>query len=370
MLNEKKIRVLHIVTYMGRGGLETMIMNYYRYIDRKKIQFDFLVHRDFEADYDAEIESLGGKIYRLPQLNPISDKYLKALDHFFEEHTEYPIVHCHLDCMAGIPLKYAKKHNVLVRIAHAHSSSQTKDKKYLLKLYYKQKIRKYASHLLACADAAGKWMFQTNDFTVLNNAIDTSKYKYNEETNMQIRGKWNVPKDAIVVGHVGRFAPPKNHMFLISVFAEIVKRNEKAILLLVGDGELRSNAEEQVKMLGLEKQVIFAGQCSNVDELLQCMNVFVFPSIYEGLPVSLVEAQAAGLPCLISDKVPIECKKTDLVKQIGLQESKETWADEILKAAMCSKKDTSKEIIESGFDIVENAKWLENFYIKAMKEEK
>ena len=146
----RQIRVLQVVTYMGRGGLETMLMNYYRKIDREKIQFDFLVHRDFETDYDEEIQRLGGRIYRLSRLNPVSKVYLDQLDSFFKEHREYRIVHSHLDCMAGIPLKYAKKNGVPVRIAHAHNSNQTKDKKYLLKLLYKRMIPKYATDFYAC----------------------------------------------------------------------------------------------------------------------------------------------------------------------------------------------------------------------------
>lgn len=359
------IRILHIVTYMGRGGLETMIMNYYRHIDRDKVQFDFLVHREFEADYDEEIKSLGGRIYHLPRLNPIGKEYLQQLDTFFVEHKEYKIVHSHLDCMAGIPLKYAKKHGVPVRIAHAHSSNQTKDKKYLLKLWYKRNISQYATHLFACAEAAGQWMFHTNDFKVLNNAINSKEYVYTQCIADKVREEFGISKDSFVIGHVGRFAAPKNHMFLVEVFAELCKQVPNARLLLVGDGELRSDVETKVKELSIEKQVVFAGLRSDVNELLQAMDVFVFPSVYEGLPVSIVEAQAAGLPCFISDKVPIECKKTDLVQQIDLTSDVEVWVRNILSVKGQKKKDYSKEIKLAGFDIIENAKWLEEFYVNA-----
>ena len=181
------IRILHIVTYMGRGGLETMIMNYYRNIDRSKVQFDFLTHRQERWDYDDEIEKLGGKIYRLPRLNPFSPSYLKALDGFFKEHKEYKIVHCHQDCLSGIPLKYAKKNGVPFTIAHSHSSNQNKDLKYLVKLAAKKNICKYSDHLFACGKEAGEWMFNTSDFEILNNAIDTKKYIYNEEKSLKIK---------------------------------------------------------------------------------------------------------------------------------------------------------------------------------------
>lgn len=362
------IRILQVVTHMNRGGLETMIMNYYRRIDRSKVQFDFLVHRTEEAAYDAEILALGGKIYRLSPMNPLSRRYLSKLDSFFSDHQEYRIVHCHLDCMAGIPLKYAKKHGVPVRIAHSHNSSQTRDVKYPLKLFYKRNIPHYATDLFACGEDAGRWMFGTEKFTVLNNAIDASAYCCNAEVAGEIRRELGIASDALVVGHVGRFCPPKNHSFLIDVFSRVLKQRPGSVLVLVGGGELQHQAELQVRKLGIEKNVIFTGVRSDVPRLLQAMDVFQFPSIYEGLPVSIVEAQAAGLPCLISDKVPIECKKTDLVKQISLAESVDAWADAVLDAAKVPRRNTLEEIRAAGFDIAENAKWLEEYYLSKQKE--
>ena len=354
------IRILHIVTYMGRGGLETMLMNYYRAIDRTKVQFDFLTHRDFRADYDDEIEALGGKIFRLPNLNPFSRSYLGALDRFFQEHPEYRIVHSHLDCMSAIPLKAAKKHGVPVRIAHSHSSRQDRDLKYPLKLLFKRRISGQATQLFACGKEAGKWMFGTDDFRVLNNAIDAERYRFDPEVRQEVRKELGIPADAPVVGHVGRFMAPKNHGFLLRIFAELP---DHARLLLVGDGELRAENERLAEELGIRDRVIFAGLRSDVDRMLQAMDVFVFPSLYEGLPLSIIEAQAAGLPCLISDKVPIECKKTELVTQIPLGASPAEWAEAVLSAAEAPRGDTLAQIREAGFDIRANAEWLQNYYL-------
>lgn len=360
----RQIRVLHVVTYMGRGGLETMLMNYYRKIDRKKIQFDFLVHRDFEADYDEEIRQLGGRIYRMNRLNPVSRDYLNQLNTFFKDHPEYRIVHSHLDCMAGIPLKYAKKNGVPVRIAHAHSSNQTKDKKYLLKLLYKRIIPKYATDFYACSEAAGKWMFGSREFLILNNAIDSQKYSYNPEKARRVRDALKISKNMLVVGHVGRFHPPKNHEMIVKIFSEVLKRVSDAKLLLVGDGYLQHTVRDQVAALGIQDHVIFTGVRSDVCDLMQAMDIFLFPSLYEGLPVSIIEAQAAGLPCIISDKVPLECKKTDLVQQLNLTESFGTWADTVIFAAQQNKRrDTAEEIKKAGFDVSENARQLEAFYL-------
>ena len=354
------IRILHIVTYMGRGGLETMLMNYYRAIDRTKVQFDFLTHRDFRADYDDEIEALGGKIYRLPNLNPFSRSYLGALDRFFREHPEYRIVHSHLDCMSAIPLKAAKKHGVPVRIGHAHNSNQPRDAKYLLKLFYKRMIAGQATQLFACSDEAGRWMFGNADFRVLNNAIDAGKYAFDAAIRSEVRHELGLPADALVVGHVGRFDPQKNHRFLVEIFE---KMPEDARLLLVGNGVLRPDVEQQAEALGIRDRVLFTGVRTDVDQLLQAMDVFLMPSLVEALPVSIVEAKAAGLPCLISDKVPIECKKTDLVTQIPLDASPAEWAEAVFSAAEAPRGDTLAQIREAGFDIRANAEWLQNYYL-------
>ena len=361
------IRVLQVVTYMGRGGLETMLMNYYRHIDHSKVQFDFLTHREFDGDYDKEIKDLGGNVYHLSNLNPLSTSYKKSLNDFFENHPEYKIVHSHLDCMAGIPLKYAKLNNAPIRIAHAHNSNQTKDLKYPLKLFYKRNIKKNANYLFACGDEAGKWMFNTDNFKVLNNAINARDYTFNINIRNDKRKEFGIFENSILIGHVGRFFPQKNHEFLIDIFNQFHKDYPNSYLMLVGEGELKTSIQDKVKILGLEDYVIFTGLRSDVNELLQAMDVFLFPSLYEGLPVSIIEAQAAGLPCLISDKVPIECKKTDLVYQLSLEDSVNTWADKIHELSYVTRRDTYEEIKQSGFDIVENAKWLENFYINLYK---
>ena len=262
--------------------------------------------------------------------------------------------------MSAIPLKAAKKHGVPVRIAHSHSSRQDRDLKYPLKLLFKRSIPGQATQLFACGKEAGKWMFGTDDFRVLNNAIDAERYRFDPEVRQEVRRELGIPADAPVAGHVGRFMAPKNHGFLLRIFAELP---DHARLLLVGDGELLAENERLAEELGVRDRVIFAGLRSDVDRMLQAMDVFVFPSLYEGLPLSVIEAQAAGLPCLISDKVPIECKKTDLVTQIPLDASPAEWAEAVLSAAEAPRGDTLAQIRETGFDIRANAEWLQNYYL-------
>lgn len=361
------IRVLHIVTYMGRGGLETMLMNYYRHIDRSKIQFDFLVHRDFRADYDDEIESLGGRIYRLPRLVPWSPAYRRKLNRFFTEHPEYRIVHVHQDCLSAVFLKAAKKHGVPVRIAHSHTSNQDKNLKYFIKLYYRRLIPRFATQMFACSQKAGEWMFRGAPFQILNNAIDAGQYRYNSRLAAQKRKELGISDDSFVMGHVGRFGREKNHEFLLEIFAAIQKKRHNAVLLLVGDGSLRPEIESRITALGLRGKVLLTGVREDVPALLQAMDVFVFPSLYEGLPVTMMEAQASGLPCVVSDRVPSECKKTELVTFLSLRAPAEEWAEQIMSAYRMKREETCAQIAASGFDIVENAKWLQNYYQEQWK---
>lgn len=361
------IRILHVVTYMGRGGLETMIMNYYRHIDRSKVQFDFLVHRDFRADYDDEIESLGGRIFRIPRLVPWSRSYRNTLAQFFCVHPEYKIVHVHQDCLSSVALKIAQKCGIPVRIAHSHSASQDKNLKYLLKLYYKRSIPTYATQLFACGEEAGRWMFHGEPFRVVNNAIDTNLYAYNPQRTREIRSALKIPHDTFVIGHVGRFDAVKNHTFLLDVFAEVNQQDQNSVLLLVGDGNLRPEMEKKAADLGIANRVIFTGVRSDVPDLMQAMDCFAFPSIYEGIPVTLIEAQAAGIPCLVSDGVPVECAKTNLLKHIPLSAGANTWAKEILSKRNCLRQNTRETIIKAGYDIEANAQWLQDFYIDQWK---
>ena len=230
------IRVLHVVTYMGRGGLETMLMNYYRHIDRSKVQFDFLVHREFEADYDEEIKSLGGRIYHVSRLVPWSRRYKAELRRFFRTHPEYKIVHVHQDCLSSVALQCAKDCGVPVRIAHSHSSSAVKNIKYPIKLYYMKKIPRFATDLFACGKQAGDWMFSGKKYQIIRNAIDTEKYLYTTTVNKSVREELGL-LGKIVIGHVGNFTPAKNHIFLLEIFKEILKKSPDSKLLLVGGGD-------------------------------------------------------------------------------------------------------------------------------------
>lgn len=362
------VRVLHVVTMMDRAGLETMIMNYYRNIDKRKLQFDFLVHREGIHDFDEEIKRLGGRIFVLPSVNPLNTNgYLNAIDTFFRNHHEYSIVHSHLDCLSYYPLKYAKKYNIPIRIAHSHTSKIDVDYKYFIKLFLKPKIKKYATHLMACSNEAGKWMFNSDDFMIVNNAIDCKKFVVNESMNQIKRDELNL-EDYFVIGHVGRFVPLKNHKFILKVFENVKKYIPKSKLVLIGDGIIKKEIEEIAKTKNMYDDIIFLGNKTNVYEYLQVMNVFIFPSLFEGLGISLIEAQAAGIKCFAtSGGVPCESNICDLVTYLSLDNPDE-WAIKICECLNYRKEDMTEVIKNKNYDIKSEALKLQQFYLNSVEE--
>lgn len=373
-------RILQVLTIMNLGGAETMIMNYYRSIDRSKIQFDFLLHRPERGAYDDEIENLGGKIYRMPPISPRNFfKYKSELKKFFYLHPEYEIVHSHLNSLSTFVLNAAKATSN-VRIGHSHIAinpiklSDFFNKKLDLKTTIKEALQtllrksvaNYATHYFACGEKAGKWMFgdtAEKPITVINNAIDSSRFIYNNEIATITKKKLKI-EDKLVIGHVGRFNDQKNHFFLIEIFNEILKANSNAILLLVGEGDLRPKIEDEINKLGITEAVMFLGSRTDIPELLQSFDVFLFPSLYEGLPVTLIEAQAAGLKIIASDTISSEVNFSKLIQFIALKESSLHWAKQLLQSIKYKRENTQKIVIDSGYDIVNNAKNLEDFYLK------
>lgn len=362
------IRILHCVNDMHRAGLETMLMNYYRNIDRTKIQFDFLTHRPYRSDYDEEIESLGGKIYYAPRLYPQNyPAYFKWMRKFFKEHPEYKIVHSHIDTMSYLPLLAAKKAGIPIRIAHSHNTSLDRDFKYLLKQYFRFRINSVCTHRLACGEEAGKFLFGNQEFKVIPNAIDAEKFYFNEELRYKKRKELCL-EDKFVVGHVGRLSYQKNHKFLIEIFNELLKKEPDSILLLVGVGEKEEELKRQVKSLNIEDKVNFLGNRSDVNELYQAMDVFVMPSFFEGIPVVGVEAQFANLPCIFSDKVPEEVKFTDNCVFFPLSKGLDSWVNDVLEVYDNCRLKQSNSFKDSIYNIEYSHTLLENVYLELNKD--
>lgn len=359
------IRVLQVVPNMHRAGLETLIMNVYRNIDREKVQFDFLVHYKEKFDYDDEIEALGGKIYHLSVRNDSNfTKYLKDLKKFFESHPEYKIIHGHMDSFGFLYSRTAKRAGVPTIIAHSHNSLIEPNLKGWIKNLMNKPWKYYANVLFACSNKAGRFMFGDSSFTVVNNGIKCEDFVYNPAIREEYRKKlkW---EDKIVIGHIGRFQRQKNHCFLIDIFEAYAKNHSNAVLALVGGGALEEEIRALVSKKKLEDKVLFMGVRSDMCELYQAMDIFVLPSLFEGLPVVGVEAQAAGLPMLMSDTITDELCVTNLVESLPLTSSAEVWAEKIDQMLYTVKRrNTLEEMNQAGFNICKTADFLQQFYIK------
>ena len=363
---EEPIRVLHILQRMEAGGTQALLMNIYRNIDRSKVQFDFLVEYPDKQFYDEEILQLGGKIYYSNVRNDFNIfKFIKKLKKIIKEN-DYKIVHVHTYSIGYFCLKAAKECQVPVRIAHSHNNETVHDFKYLPKLFLQKIYTIYANYLLACSEEAGRYLFKNKDFKVLNNAIDSKKFIYNEHRRKEMRKKLGL-EDSFVVGHVGRFHPQKNHKFLIEIFAKIKERKDNAKLLLIGTGDLENSIKKQVQELNLQNDVIFLGNRIDVNNLYQAMDIFVFPSLFEGLGIVAIEAQASGTPIVCSNKLPLEIEISSICKKLSLNETAEVWADEAIKLAEDnkSKQNLQQEVINAGFDLSDIVNKIQDFYIKS-----
>lgn len=362
-------RVLHIVTQMNCAGLESRLMDIYRNIDRSNVQFDFYTCRTESGFFDEEIKSLGGKVYyNLPLKMREIHKIACRFKIFLADHEEYKIVHCHLNQWCGLVLKGAKEANVPVRIAHSRTSLQKITAKNLIKNFIKLSTNRYATHCFAVSKKAGEWLFgkrmlNMGKVTIWPNAIDYSKFTYNPEKRSEIREMLSLGNDLTLM-HVGNLRPEKNHKFLLQVFKRILEKRSSAKLVLIGKDEMNGTIQSIAIRMGIEQSVMFLGSRSDVAELLQAGDVFVFPSLYEGFPGAVLEAQAAGLLCIISDKITNEVCITPLVKQFSLSMSSEKWAEYILAKAKKTRIDTSDYFERSGFEIRVLAYNLSRFYVE------
>ncbi|MGE7780177.1 glycosyltransferase family 1 protein [Peribacillus sp. NPDC097264] len=360
------LRILHVVVNMNRGGAETLIMNLYRNIDRSKIQFDFLTSK--EGVFDTEILNLGGKIHRIPYLTDVGHfKYKKQLEEFFKENNTYKVVHAHMDKMSGLVLQSAKKAGIPKRISHSHNTqSEGSLAARIYKWYAGTLIMPNATNFLACSRQAAKWLFkEKNNANILKNGIDYNLFSFSSEIRYKVRKELNIANDAFILGHVGRFAHQKNHKHLIDIFANFNKQKKNSILILVGDGPLKQEILAKVKSLNLESKVKFIGVRSDINRILQAFDVFVFPSLHEGLPVSLIEAQAAGLPCLISDRISKEVDLgINLIEFLPIDNCL-AWAAKLLEITCRNTTRTIKSdsLSKQGYSIYETADKIKDYYL-------
>ena len=360
-------RILHVFGTLNRGGAETLVMNIYRNIDRSKIQFDFVVHHKDEGAYEEEVRKLGGKVYRVPNYKGSNHfAYKKAWDKLLKNHPEYKIVHCHKESIVALVMDEAKK-NGRIAIAHSHNTQNIPGFKGKVMDVLNKNVNSKADYRFACSVDAGYWMFgRDKDFTVIDNGIEVENFTYNPDIRAKIREKLGF-SDKKVLGHIARFNKQKNHSFLIDIFADLIKEDDDYLLVLAGVGDLKEEIEKKVKALGIEDKVIFLGSIGYVNELLQAIDIFILPSLYEGLAVSTIEAQAAGLKCLLADTIDKNSKITDLVEFIPIDQGTDPWIKAIHKTLPYQREDTSEMIKKAGFDIRETAEKLSDFYLNLIK---
>ncbi|MBQ2785793.1 MAG: glycosyltransferase [Oscillospiraceae bacterium] len=358
------VRVLHMIGNLGIGGSQVLVINLLRAIDRSKVQFDFIVDRPESDELAAAVRELGSRIYSVPTFVGHNIREVqKAWNQFFLEHPEYKILHSHVRSYASIYLPIAKKHG-LKTIIHSHSTSNGKGLVSAVKKVLQYPLRYQADYFFSCSEEAGKWLFgnkivKCDRHYLLRNAVDAKAYLFNEETRQSYRQALAIGENDTVYSHVGRLHPSKNHTFLLNVFKKIHTRNPDTKLLLIGDGELRQQIEQQIAELSIHDAILLLGSRQDIPQLLQAADFFLFPSLWEGLGLAAIEAQAAGLGCICSDQVPPLVKVTENCHFLPLDE--EQW----VTAALNAPKDrvvAYEQIQQAGYDIYAAAQWLAAFY--------
>lgn len=367
------IRILHMIGSLNIGGSQMMVLNLYKSIDRSRIQFDFIIDHPEERALAEQVELLGAKIYTMPSFTGTNiGSVRKAWNAFFQQHPEYRILHSHVRSYASVYLPIAKRYG-LKTVIHSHSTSNGTGIASAVKLLLQYPLRYQADYFFSCSMDAGNWLFgnkvtQSDRHFVLKNAINASLYRYDESFRKKHREALSL-NDKVVYAHIGRFHPAKNHSFLLNVFARIHEEQPDSALLLIGDGELREQIESQIAELGLKDAVLLLGNRQDVPEVLQAADCFLFPSLWEGLGIVAVEAQAAGLPCLCSDQVPQEVRVTEDCVFLPLDKA-DVWKRESVMRSCTPRKDAYAQIVAAGYDIQSTARWLSDFYFRIAESER
>lgn len=357
--------ILFISEHFNVAGTETFMLNVVQASDRTRFHYDFLIFRPSKNKYSELANSLGCRFYSIVPRAKSPIKYLNGLDSFFKTHAkDYDAVHwCGGDVSSIAPIFFAHKYGIKNIIVHAHNSSCTGLHTRLLHSLFRRLLPSFCTHFFACSSLAAKFFFGNRKTIIIKNGIDLKKYKFDNAIQKQYRNKLGIDDDTLVIGHIGRFEKVKNHIFLIDIFSELLKRRKNSVLMLIGIGSLEATIREKVNKLGLEKNVIFMGERNDIEKCLQAMDIFVMPSLYEGLPFVLVEAQAAGLPCLISDTINDDAVICPDMVKMSLSLDAFQWASKLMEIHENSiRNDTRQHLIEKGFSIEDTAKYLENIY--------
>ncbi len=364
MNTAEPIRVLHVVSILDAGGMENLIMNIYRMADRSRVQFDFLVHHAAIGLYEEEIRKMGGKVYHFTVMDDKNIfKYISELEHFFRVHREYRIIHGHFSSLAVFYLGAAKRHGCPWRIMHSHRAGFLHTPKGIMKHCLSRLAKENANIRLACSEEAGKYMYGADPFEVIPNGIDPNRFAFRPENRERVRKQLGI-RDEYLIGHIGRFNLQKNHRYLLQIFKEVHRQLPDARLMLLGGGELFEKIKKNAEELGISEYVIFAGVHKDIENYYQAMDVFVLPSLFEGLPVTGIEAQYSGLPCLFSDTITREVQITQGVKFLKIgEENLSLWVNALAEQG-AKPEERRVRLNSTQFDIRSVAKSMENRYLK------
>lgn len=363
-------KVLQITSSLARNGTETFIMNVYRHIDRTKVQFDFLLFTEDMGGFCSEALALGATIYRLPARRKGIIQYYHALDHFFSQHfREYVAIHfCGCSLTSVLPIYMAKKYGIPIRVIHSHNSYTQGLHNIILHELNKYFAARWGTAFLACSDKAADWFYRHTSafrkYIIVKNGISIKDFGYNLQVREEYRTRLGL-QECFVVGHVGRYTEVKNHIFLLKIFKSLLPLLPQARLMLVGDGELKQQIENQVEAdTDMHGKVLFLENRTDVNKLMQVMDCFVMPSLFEGLPFVLVEAQCAGLKVLCADTISHGVKLTDNLTYMSLNESPECWATQVRSYVGSKRVSVNEVIAESGFSIDQVVTELADLYLK------
>ena len=363
MLKDKKIRILTITPGLNVcGGMESYVMNYYSRI-HDAVKMDFITHNISDNTYKNMIENNGDSVFIFPKFNVFRiKKSEKFVDNFFKEHHDYDIIHCHMANAAFLYLKYAKKYGIKIRIVHSHQNKYADILSHAIRNVPLVKIGlRYANTYFACSKLAGDFLFKKKKYYLVNNAIDGKRFRYDPVMRNKMRKELGISDGCFLIGNVGRYCPQKNQRFLVDVFC-LVSEKIDSKLLLIGEGDLEKELREHIKELGIEDKVIMHHPVDNVEDYYQAMDMFVLPSLYEGLGIVNIEAQACGLKTIVSDKVPEIAKISDLLTFVKLKASEQEWANEILKNKDYERKEQKTILADSGYDIDKESEKLVELY--------
>lgn len=368
------IKVLHVLPGLQpNDGISTVFMNYMRTVDHNRFVFDVICHWPYNETYKEEVESYGGKVSYFPRIDVknYADTY-RSINQYFENNKDISVVHCHMANAAFLYLKAAKKHGINLRILHSHQDHYADTKLHALRNVPLVALgKKWSNYNLACSKVAGDFLFKNDSYSILKNSIDASCFAFSEEKRDRCRSMFGISPDQIVYASIGRLTSQKNQSFVLEIFKRIHEINSKTLLLVVGEGQLEDELKQKADDLNISNSVIWLKNILDMDVLYQAIDILIFPSLYEGLPLTLIEAQAAGIQCFVSGTVSSEAIVSSKTKVLPLESGADYWAKSVMSSQNLNNREEGVcEVKNAGYDISNTKHILESIYSRVESEQR